>query len=202
MEKDIVTTVKEDLFKKESETKTQHVDNDKIQNQTLKNKPNDDSEKSIEQILSELERTKDDLKQALLELAENDTYKEEFSLLNKIPIILEVQKPITADAFYEIIAELSDVSINKFEFIYGIYTVAATLKKYKNVELNEHCKKQLEEKLSKIDDLEKEKLILKCKADFIEKNIPLPILSALEKEVIRFNRFVNLFSRKEILDFL
>jgi len=195
MEQDITSKLKKDIFVEEGKENKQDAPIESI----------DSNNESIQETLKRIGKSEEDLKDAIMELVDAETYTENILILNKLNIVLETPKPIATDAFYDLIMEYSDSSENRFKFIYGLYSIASTIKFYKDINLREHCLKELEKKEVDTEFLSKqelEKIILKCKVEFLETKLPLPVLTILEKEVLKFNTFTNLLTKEEISDFL
>ena len=156
--------------------------------------------KNIHEAMKDLKKTPQDIENALLELAQNGTYKETIEIVPKLTITFKIPNLISTDAVLSLIEEEGDLTINQFQFKLGLFNLASILDEYNGRNITKEVSDKL--KLDDLTELEKEEATIQMKANWIEKNIPLPIHQLISTKALNFQQFIYWIGTSEVYDFL
>ena len=217
MENKIKALVNESVFENEDNNKNISNTVNKKNNQNNIDAPQEDIKsqqekmleelnKPIEEVLKDIKKTKEDVYNAILQLIDKGFYEEEYSFMDgKLKFTFKSPLPATTDAVYAIMEDKYSLSLNRFDFIYNLLTISSILTKYKNNNLNNVCLEKLSSKnidIENMSPIEKEIALMKCKSEYIESEIPLPIYQIINQESSKFHKFIYILGREDIMDFL
>lgn len=140
-----------------------------------------DTRTDIEREMDNLNLSKDDVLDMVLEIIENGKYTEDFSAIGgKIKFRLESVKMNETRAFISAFEELNPRVDTTATYYFNIYTVAMVLKEFQGESTG--------------DSLEARKV-------YIEANVPSPLFSILLREANSFGRKVGIISHPEVATF-
>lgn len=192
MNSEIKSMVNNELFKKEEE-KPEQKQPEPTNKGSVKYK-------DIHEAMSDLKKTPQDVETALLELAQNGIYKETIEIVSELAIIFKIPNLISTDAILLLMEEEGDLMISQFQFKLGLFNLASILNEYNGKDIMKEVSEKL--KLDGLTEIEKEESIIQAKANWIEKNIPLPIYQLIAKKAEDFQQFTYWIGTTEVYDFL